>query len=53
MPGVCPGVGCLSFDLTRTLIKSVKLPVVDRIHPEGNKFTTSMENKAIQVTQNL
>ena len=31
----------------------VKLPAVDRIHPQNNKFATGVENKAYQVTQNL
>ena len=28
------------------LMLQVKLPVVDRIHPESNKFAMSVENKA-------
>ena len=29
------------------LMQQVKLPVVDRIHPQSNKFVTGVEKKAI------
>ena len=39
--------------LDSPLILWVKLPVVDRIQPQSNKFAVGVENIRLQVTQNL
>ena len=43
------GISMLDFPL----IVWVKLPVVDRIHSQSNKFATRVRRTRLQVTQNL